>query len=157
RDDHVVRYKAGWGILGVEERMEVSGMGRIEVASLLWRRSAASWVETVVCKATFDLLPGRARLSEWQGALPQDDQHCDGDPARSLHAPGDLVPLKERADVLLVGRAFAPGGRPVCSLVARLGVGEMVKSVEVFGTRAWDADGSLREGAPFSWMSLAYE
>ena len=33
---------------------------------------------------------------------------------------GDLVPFKGRADVILVGHAYAPHGRPVSTLTARL-------------------------------------
>jgi hypothetical protein len=137
--------------------VELDSTCPLSVASTLWRSSASVWVQTIVYKATFDLLPGRAKLSERQEPIHEDDQLWDDDPARSLYAPGDLVPLKARADVLLVGRAFAPGGRPVHSFVVRLGVGKLVKAIEVFGARTWDASGHLHQGAPFSSMSLAYE
>lgn len=49
----------------------------------------------------------------------------------------DLAPFKRRADVLVVGHAFAPERRPVGSLVARVVVGEVDKAIAVFGDRAW--------------------
>src|SRR5206468_2579065 len=79
------------------------------------------------------------------------------DPQRSLYSPSDLAPFKQRGDVMLVGHAFAPRGEPVRSLVVRIIVGEVDKSIEVHGERAWSPDGLLREGPRFAKMPLRYE
>jgi hypothetical protein len=137
--------------------MEVLSACPLPVTSLVWRRTPAAWVRTVACKGTFDLVPGVARLSKQQDPLHDEDQPQGGDPSRSVHAPGDRVPFKPRADVVLVGSAFAPGGQPVRSLVAVLAVGAISKAIEVFGARVWTADGQLQDTVSFSTMSLAYE
>ena len=69
----------------------------------------------------------------------------------------DFIPGKARADVILVGYAFAPRKEPVCSLVARLNVGELDKSIEVFGERSFTAEGELQEGPRFVRMPLRWE
>jgi hypothetical protein len=104
-------------------------------------------VQTVVCKATFDLLPGVAKLSQAQDHPNENDDYWNDDPVRSLHAPSDLTPFKPRADVLLVGHAFAPRREAVRSLLVRLVVGLIDKSIEVFGDRFWTSDGTVSESA----------
>ena len=63
----------------------------------------------------------------------------------------------DTTDVLIVGKAFAPRNEPVRCLVARLVVGAVDKSLEVYCDRAWTADGQLYEGPWFSSMPLLYE
>ncbi len=137
--------------------MDLVSLCALRTTSFVWRRSQGDLARTVVCKATFDLLPERARLSEQQEPPNEDDEHWDDDPGRSLYAPNDLAPTKLRADVLLVGRAFAPGTEPVASLVARLTVGGMEKAVEVHRDRGWSENGRLYEGPAFTSMPLVYE
>src|ERR1700682_1494030 len=108
--------------------MEVRSTCALPVASLLWQRTS-TWVFTVVCRGTVVLRPGEPTLAREQEAPSEEDSFWDDDPARSLRCPSDLAPLKPRADVLLVGRAFAPRGQPVRSLVARLALGDVDKSI----------------------------
>lgn len=137
--------------------MEVVSHSPLPVASQLWQSRPGSWVLTFVAKATFDLQPGKAQLSANQEPIHEQDCHWDDDPARSVYAPSDLAPLKTRADVVLVGSAFAPQGQPVRSMFVRLIVGDLDKSIEVHLDRVFGPDGSLIEGSRFSRMSLAYE
>jgi hypothetical protein len=136
--------------------MDVVSTCALPVASLLWQPRAGVYTLTVVCRATFLLQPGESTLAPEQEP-PSLDDVPSGDPARSLHAPSDLAPLKPLADVVLVGSAFAPGGQPARSFVARLAVGDVEKAVEVFGDRAFGADGGMREGAGVTRMPLTYE
>lgn len=112
---------------------------------------------TVVCKATFALLPGASVLAEDQDPLNEADDHWNDDEGRSLHAASDLVPFKRGADVFLVGHAYAPPNAPVSSLTARLTVGEIDKAIEVHTDRAWTSRGELLVAAPFTKMPLLYE
>ena len=136
--------------------MNVIAIGPLPVDSLVWQ-GPANRILTIVCKATFTLCPGESPLSPVQQPLNSEDVHLEIEPGRSMEAPSDLVPFKARADVLLVGFAFAPRGEPVKSLVVRLVVGEIDKAFEVFGERAWGMDGALGEGPRFTRMSLRYE
>jgi len=114
-------------------------------------------VLTFVCKATFLLQPGTSQLSPDQEPIHEEDSYWDDDPTRSLYAASDLYPLKVRSDVVLVGSAFAPGGAPVRSLIARLVVGDVDKSIEAVTDRSYSPDGMLIGGPPFARMPLVYE
>ncbi|AKT36749.1 DUF2169 family type VI secretion system accessory protein [Chondromyces crocatus] len=137
--------------------LDVISLCPLRATSLLWRRSTGELTQTVICKATFDLLPGTCQLAERQEQPLDDDAHWNDDPSRSLYAPSDLVPFKARADVLLVGKAYAPRAQPVRSLVARLVVAEIDKTVEAIVDRLLGPDGQLTEGPWFTAMPLVYE
>jgi hypothetical protein len=139
--------------------MYVTSECELPVASMIWQPQRAAWTLTVICRATFRLLPGESLLlpgSEQEAPYEHDD-HWNDDEDRSLRVASDLVPLKPRADVTLIGHAFAPDGVPVRSLVTRLVIGEVDKSVEVFADRAFDQEGTLHEGPRFTSMPLLYE
>ncbi|CAN92863.1 hypothetical protein sce2704 [Sorangium cellulosum So ce56] len=137
--------------------MDVVSDGPLPVASLLWQVRSLTWVLTVVCKATFTLAPGESPLAPAQEPIRERDAHLDDDPARSLIEASDLAPLKQGADVVLVGHAHAPGGSPARSLIARMAVGEIDKPIQVFCDRLFTQEGELQEGAHFTAMPLAYE
>ena len=135
--------------------MDLVSSGPLRTAQLRWLLANGAPALTVVCKATFSLRPGESPLASQQDEPNEDDTYWDDDSARSLSASTDLVPFKARADVLLVGSAYAAS--PVRSLVARLCVGPLDKSIEVCADRAFGADGALREGMPWGRMRLRYE
>jgi hypothetical protein len=141
----------------VRSSMDVVSTGHLPVASLVWQPRPGAWVLTVVSKATYVLRPGECPLAPTQEPPADDDRHLGDDPARSLRCPRDLVPVKPGADVILVGNAFAPEGRPARSVSARLSVGEIDKTIEVMLDRSVRLDGRLLEGQPFVKMPLAYE
>ena len=72
--------------------MDVVSLSPLRVASLAWQPRRGAWVLTVVCKATFKLLPGSSRLSESQEYPNDDDNHWNDDAGRSLYSPSDLCP-----------------------------------------------------------------
>jgi uncharacterized protein YjbI with pentapeptide repeats len=56
------------------------------------------------------------------------------------HVPGGVLDAgipKPRSEVIVVGKAFTPGGAPEPSLTVRVKVGGFKKSLEVFGDRHW--------------------
>jgi hypothetical protein len=137
--------------------MDVVSGGPFRVASLVWHNHVGTPVLTVAAKATFLLEQGESPLAPVQEPLNEEDNYWDDDPSRSLYSPSDLVPCKPRADVLLVGSAFAPRREPVRSLLVRLVVGEVDKAIEVFCDRWFTQDGQLREGSRFTKMPLRWE
>src|SRR5690349_1107835 len=116
--------------------MDVVSTCPLRVASSIWQPRPGAWVLTVVCKATLSLRPGECTLAAAQAAPADEDRHVDDDAAKSIRIPRDLVPVKPSVDVVLVGSAFAPERRPVRSLIARLSVGDVDKSIEVVADRA---------------------
>src|SRR5512133_1131674 len=137
--------------------MEVLSRSPLPASSLLWQSAPGAWTLTFLTKATLQLDPGQATLAASQEPISEEDSHWDDDPRRSLYAASDLEPLKQRVDVVLVGSAFAPQGQPVRSLLARLIVGEIDKTIEVHQDRVLTSEGARVDGARFARMSLAYE
>ncbi len=115
----------------------------------------------VIAKGSFDLpLDGReARLLDEQQTLLMVDEFY-GEPG--LSAPRrecEFVPFKPFCDVLVLGSAQAPGGRPVQQLTAGIRVGRVSKALAVHGPRQWEP-GLLGAGAgvaqPFQSQDISY-
>lgn len=116
----------------------------------------------VVVKATFDVLPnGSTRLAKEQLPPLQQGQHT-GEPGQSsLTFESDLLGIKPTTDILLLGKAWAPGGTPAQVVDVQLSVGSIRKRLRVFGDRHWHqgpAGGlSISEPEPFESIELGYE
>src|SRR6185503_8404610 len=126
--------------------MDVISACPLEVASRAWRSIHGTWTLTVVCKASFLLAPGAVRLAPEQEAPNEDDMFWERDGRGGLHTTNNIVPFKPRADVVLVGSAWAPPGWQARTITARLAVGELDKAVEVVCERAWGPGGQRVEG-----------
>jgi len=138
--------------------MDVVSMCALGVLGFVWQPRRGTYAQAVVVKATFRLEPGEAVLAEEQDAPNEEEQHWNDDGARSLSAVSDKVPYKPKADVMLVGHAYAPGQQPVRSLLTRLVVGELDKSIEVWCDRGFRLhEGQLLEGRRFTKMPLRWE
>jgi len=116
----------------------------------------------VVIKGTFVLpKPGEAvRLHDVQLPLVDADTFT-GEPGLSapLHEI-DYAPRKHRCDVLLVGSAYAPGGRPTTRTQVSLTVGPVHKSCDVVGPRVWQAGVTgIRASDPeaFTRLPVSYD
>jgi hypothetical protein len=140
--------------------MSIVQLSPLRVGTLAWQPEPGAFTLTVCVKATFALVHGEpARLAAVDEAIGP-ATHEPGEPGASLRAPADLVPFKRRADVLLVGHAYAPGGAPTTDLVARLTFGDFSKAIGVTGDRLWTRTPTgLRPSAPapFTRMPLRYE
>src|SRR5690606_15595879 len=70
-------------------------------------------------------------------------------------------PWKPRADVLLIGSAHAPGGKPVTTLPVSLKVGRIEKKLGIIGNRIWKGKRLLGVTAsdpePFTTMPITWE
>lgn len=91
------------------------------------------------------------------------DVFADTDPERTgpvLYA-SDFGDYKPRADLLLKGTCYPPGGRPTDVCPVRFTVGEWSKSLVAVGARAWRPGvlfgASLSEPSPFTRMPLTWE
>lgn len=116
----------------------------------------------VVVKGTFTLPRSgeEARPAEAQLPLCVADTFT-GEPGFSAPLQEvDFAARKPACDVLLVGHARAPGGRPVQRLRVGLSVGPMHKTFDVVGDRQWRARLSgidASEPAPFTAMPVSYD
>jgi hypothetical protein len=116
----------------------------------------------VVVKASFELVePGApleiAPLARNRGVRPADLPWGEPDKS-SIAYPADLLLRKPGTDVVVVGRACAPGGRPVPSFDVRVEVGALAKSLKVFGLRVWRAGGTgLSSPLPLTDIDMRWE
>ncbi|HTO92224.1 MAG TPA: DUF2169 domain-containing protein, partial [Candidatus Sulfotelmatobacter sp.] len=119
-------------------------------------------VLTLVLKGTFEIVPGgAAKPAEQPEPIAFADVLAEGPRGPVPQVDSDLAPFKPRADVLLVGTARAPKGRPVTQLDVGLKLGRLEKIVRVFGERRWDAGGFGRDPRPsdpkpFAECDLSY-
>lgn len=119
---------------------------------------------SVVVKGTFTLPADGAGVGLADEQIPP--RYADeywGDPAASsLKAPADFAPVKAGTDVLLVGTAYSPEGRPATRLEASVRIGSVSKRISVIGDRVWERrsmPGGFGLSAPISFteMPLVYE
>lgn len=104
---------------------------------VLDKNAAKSWV--VVVKGTFNILmDGTTELAEKQEG-PLFSPEYSGEPGTSsiLHE-ADLIGPKQATDVLLIGQAYAPEGKPVRQLAVEMKVGPIKKALLVHGDRVWE-------------------
>ncbi|MCC6551995.1 MAG: DUF2169 domain-containing protein [Polyangiaceae bacterium] len=135
--------------------MEIVSLCHFPAALVLWEAQPQQWSLSICVKGTFSLVHGgEAEIAGAQEPIGIEDRRRDA-------GAGDLAPVKPRVDVMLVGHAYAPGGRAVQSLAATLRVGDFAKTVLVTGDQRWvrGARGGLEIGAPelFARMPLRYE
>ncbi|MBI4700673.1 MAG: DUF2169 domain-containing protein [Deltaproteobacteria bacterium] len=157
------------------DAVPVVNLTPLAVASLSWQIRPPQDALVVVCKGTFDLVPDGPAVLRAQGDLLDGDLLPDGRPDlkgdRSIAYASDFAIHKQRADVTLVGKAYAPGGK-AARVDVRFRFGEpeagskdgarrgFDRRLVVFGERRWEKS-RLRyrapPPAPFAEMPLDYE
>ncbi|NMO17398.1 DUF2169 domain-containing protein [Pyxidicoccus fallax] len=115
----------------------------------------------VVVKGTFETSPrGEMTLAQEQQPLIATDEHY-GDPATtSIRHECDFALEKQFTDVVVVGKAVAPNGKPVPQLGVSLEVQKRRKDLLVLGERRWLRSlGSMffSDPVPFVEMPLVFE
>jgi hypothetical protein len=134
---------------------------RTGLAGMLVAAPDADGVDTLyaILKGTFDIARGIV-LAEKQVPVTAAPIHY-GDPAKtSARMPSDVALVKPGTDVLLVGSAHAPGGRPTWQMDVSLVAGPVSKTVRVSGDRVWESGAggaTVSWVAPFERMPLVWE
>lgn len=121
---------------------------------------------TIIVKGTFTI-PGQIRAqatpADSQLPLATTDEYYNEDATGSARIESDKVPYKPRADIVLVGNAYAPGKQPATIIDVLLRVGRVFKIIRVFGDRHWrypswlSLSPSISQTQPFTEMPLIYE
>jgi hypothetical protein len=117
---------------------------------------------TVVVKGTF-AIPDRgvALLAQEQLPVEYGDIPHNGQDGGSTRLEADVAPFKPRADIVLVGHAYAPPGKLVAAIDVSLRVGRLQKVLRVFGNRTWKcaslSGDHLTDPEPFDKMPIVYE
>jgi hypothetical protein len=109
----------------------------------------------VVVRATFTLHPRLAIANKPVPPLLADEYW--GEPGESsLKYTSELHVGKASTDVVLVGKAWPPGNRPIPDTIVAVSIAGRQKVVKVSGDRVWKRGGFTRP-EPFESMPLVYE
>ncbi|HPL97841.1 MAG TPA: DUF2169 domain-containing protein [Smithellaceae bacterium] len=113
----------------------------------------------IVVKQTYDLMPSPA-IAETQQPIIEVDQYWDEPGRSSLKYAGEIHLEKPGTDVVLIGEACSPNGRPVTEMNVGISVAGREHILKIFGDRRWKK-GFLSFGIdpprPFTRMPLRYE
>jgi hypothetical protein len=115
----------------------------------------------VVVKGTFQTsVTGQMTLAGEQRPLVATDEHHGAPETSCVRYECDFVLEKPLTDVVVVGKAVAPGGRPVSQLNVCLQVQGRSKEALVFGERRWVrvlGGMTATPAAPFTEMPLTFD
>jgi hypothetical protein len=145
--------------------MDIINETPLAVATMLWEDLKGKPRLTIILKGTFRMTHGEpAAFGEEPLPIFKADLPSGDDPAAPARFETDMVPFKPLADVILVGKAYAPGGQPRATpLDVSLRVGPLAKTLRVFGDRTWSFPSKLSmtptisQAKPFVTMELVYE
>lgn len=105
-------------------------------------RGADGYETIVVAKVTFDLRPGVSPIAALHERLALESSPYGGR-SNSLRRIQDIAPLKSRADVLVVGAAYAPDDASEAGFEARVRAASIDKGIVVRPPSFLERDGSL--------------
>jgi hypothetical protein len=144
--------------------VQVLNESSFSVATMSWPDLKEQPRLTIIVKGTFTIEPKAvASVADSQLPILTADQNYSKDPISSVKFESDMAPFKPKADVVLVGRAYAPEREPIRQLDVTLGVDALRKTIRVFGNRTWWFPSRLgllpmkSRPEPFVTMDLVYE
>ena len=128
------------------------------------KNAQAEHIFAVVVKRSYLITPGKAlERSPRDHELRKIDYYYDnGDPEWStVQFEAELTPCKPAVDVVVMGSAYAPQGKPTSRMIATVRVAEQEKSIVVFGDREChyreNALPLISDPRPFEAMEIRYE
>jgi len=137
-------------------------MAAREIRSLPFKHNSGHFY-AIVNKVSFDASGGvlKQRIGE-SPPLAAADLYSGKPGQTPAYYESDFAPFKPRADVLCVGKMYAPGGRPVTEYLVTFEVGKWSKSIRVVGNRVWRAGFrnwfvAPSEPVQFTSMPVSYE
>lgn len=109
----------------------------------------------IIVKASFNV--GKNLTLADEQTPPMDADVYWTEPGKSsLKYASDLHTGKSATDIVMIGHACAPEKKEATQLDVSLTVGQVHKTVRVFGDRQWQ-DGQITRPAPFRTLPLVYE
>ncbi|MGE0788946.1 MAG: DUF2169 domain-containing protein [Sandaracinaceae bacterium] len=131
----------------------------LELGFRVWQLRPPRPSLTVVVKGTFDAAAGDPAPFADEPVPATGETYWDDDPERSLRSPSDYPLIKPLGECFVIGKAWAPGGRPTSMIPCSVRVGPIAKSFAVFGDRRWTGAvvRSISPPTPFTEMELRME
>ncbi len=119
---------------------------------------------SVLVKRTYDIQPGRMAIRlECPCPFNLVDTYYDhGDPERTtVKYESDMAPYKVATDVVVIGKAYAPQGKPVSQIDVSVEIAEYKKTIRVIGDRKCIYQKmkppQFTDPIPFTEMEIRYE
>jgi hypothetical protein len=115
-----------------------------------------------ILKATFQIGgDGSLRVAPEQEPIYFADEFLGEPGLSSVRNESDLAFFKPGTDIILIGTAYAPHGKPARSFQASLSVGGVSRTVSVFGDRTWSFNSvlgaTMSDPKPFAEMPICWE
>jgi hypothetical protein len=118
-------------------------------------------VVVLVAKGTYCLSPdGGCQFAKEQSPLVEADEYYGDPETTSVRYESDFAIFKPATDVIVIGSACAPKGKPVRQLDVSLSVGPIARTIRVFGNRRWKSgllSTTASEPEEFTRMPLTFE
>lgn len=119
-------------------------------------------IETVyvTVKATFDIRPDGVEVAATQRPLFVMDEYWGSPEQSSLKYASEAHLMRPGTDVVVIGEAHAPRGRPTDSCSVSVQVGPVRKTLHVSGDRTWRGGAvspRISPAEPFLKLPLVYE
>jgi hypothetical protein len=109
----------------------------------------------ILVRATFNI--GKQwTLADEQLPPVEADEYWTEPAKSSIKYPSDYHVGKPSSDIIMLGHACAPNNQEVAQLDVSLTVGQVHKTIRVFGDRKWQ-DGRMTAPQPFKTMAMVYE
>jgi len=143
--------------------MEILNNTPFEVEAIPCMGPEGKTVLTIIVKGTFNFVSGQpGEAASEQIPVAFGDEYYNESDGGSVKFESDVAPFKPRADIVLVGRAYAPKGALMRAVDVSLRVGHVRKTIRVYGDRKWQClsrflPDSISKPQPFSTMDLVYE
>lgn len=145
-------------------RMENTNPRKEVFAVVPGKNDDGTSVFSVLVKRTYDIVAG-GRVQPAEQTMPLikvDVYYDDGYPESStVKFENELAAFKLATDVVLVGKAYAPGGKPRAEFQISLEVGNLKKTIQVMGDRhcVYRANRAplVTDPVEFTEMEIRYE
>ncbi|NOQ23113.1 MAG: DUF2169 domain-containing protein [Candidatus Aegiribacteria sp.] len=139
--------------------LQMSNHSPFETSVLVFPNQQGMDTLYVVVKATFDLAP-QVEIAEEQRPIVMGDEYWGEPGVSSVKYASEAHLEKPGTDVVVVGEACAPHGKPVTELEVGLSVAGRSGGFTVFGDRHWKGSALFSRPSkpePFVRMPLVYE
>ena len=142
--------------------MKANGGAPVQSVILPGQLPSGQPILSLLVKRTYVLRPGAScERAAADRKLISGDQHFNDPLNTTVKFESDFVPFKLATDVVLNGRAVAPGGQRVTSLSARVEIGGQAKEVLIVGNRRCryraGREPIFTEPEDFTSLELRYE
>lgn len=135
--------------------LQLHNSTRFSANMMLFPNEAAIDTLYVVVKATFNV--GKDfTLADEQTPSTAADVYWTEAGKSSIKYASDMHIGKPATDIVMLGHACVPDHKEATQLDVNLSVGQVNKTVHVFGDRQWK-DGKMTHPAPFKTMAMVYE